>query len=72
MDGGIQLARPEELEPDELMGDGETVILIIGDRGKMMCDTYGRNPRLLPSGLNEHVQVPQTLPVFQKDTIING
>ena len=62
MDGGIQPARPEELEPDELMGDGGNGILIIGDRGKMMCDTYGRNPRLLPSGLNVHVQVPQTLP----------
>ena len=62
MDGGIQPARPEELEPDELMGDGGNGVIIIGDRGKMMCDTYGRNARLLPTRLNEHVQVPQTLP----------
>ena len=38
MDGGIQPARPEELEPDELMGDGGNGVIIIGDRGKMMCD----------------------------------
>ena len=50
----------------------EEMVLIIGDRGKMMCDTYGENPRLLPSALNEHVQVPKLSPVFQKGTIING
>ena len=32
MDGGIQPARPEELEPNEIMGDGGNGVLIIGDR----------------------------------------
>lgn len=62
MDGGIQPARPEELGPDEQMGDGGNGVIIEGTRGKMMCGTYGSNPRLLPSSLNDLISVPQTLP----------
>jgi hypothetical protein len=62
MDGGIQPERPEELLPDEMMGDGGNGVLIIGDKGKMMCSTYGRNPLLLPTSLNEMVDVPETIP----------
>lgn len=61
MDGGIQPERPEELEPNEVMGDGGNGVIMIGNRGKMMCSTYGRNPRLLPTSLTEMVNVPQTV-----------
>jgi predicted dehydrogenase len=49
MDGGIQPERPEELGPNEKMGDGGNGVIMVGTKGKLMCDTYGRNPRLLPS-----------------------
>lgn len=62
MDGGIQPSRPPELGPDEIMGDGGNGVIIEGTRGKMMCSTYGRNPRLLPTSLTEAVNVPQTQP----------
>ncbi|RXF69646.1 Gfo/Idh/MocA family protein [Arcticibacter tournemirensis] len=62
MDGGIQPERPEELGPNELFGDGGNGTLFIGTKGKMMCSTYGADPRLLPLTRNSEVQVKQTLP----------
>ena len=61
MDGGIQPQRPEELGPNELMGDGGNGTIFIGTRGKMMCATYGANPQLLPTSLTSEVTVPQTI-----------
>ena len=61
MDGGIQPIRPEELGANEKMGDGGNGVIMQGSKGTIMCDTYGRNPRLLPSKLNEYVNVPETL-----------
>ena len=40
MDGGIQPARPEELGPNEVFGDGGNGVLFVGTKGKMMCGTY--------------------------------
>lgn len=62
MDGGIQPERPEELEPNEVMGDGGNGTLFVGTRGKFMCSTYGLNPRLLPVSLTKDVNVPQKYP----------
>lgn len=56
MDGGIQPERPEELGPNELFGDGGNGTLFIGTKGKMMCSTYGANPRMLPTGKTEEVK----------------
>lgn len=61
MDGGIQPERPEELGADEVFGDGGNGVLIIGTKGKMMCSTYGRNPRLLPTSKTAEVNLPQTI-----------
>ena len=61
MDGGIQPARPEELGSNELMGDGGNGVLMIGSKGKMMCDVYGKNPRLLPTDVNDYINVPETI-----------
>lgn len=55
MDGGIQPARPEELGPNEVFGDGGNGILLIGDKGKILADTYGENARLLPTSRKENV-----------------
>lgn len=62
MDGGIQPPRPEELGPNEVMGDGGNGVIFIGSKGKMMCSTYGANPRLLPTAKTAEVKVKQTLP----------
>ncbi|MFV8225865.1 Gfo/Idh/MocA family protein [Christiangramia aquimixticola] len=59
MDGGIKPMRPEELGPEETFGDGGNGALIIGSKGKMMCGTYGMNPRLLPTSRTEEVNVPK-------------
>ena len=61
MDGGIQPERPEELGPEEIMGEGGNGVVMIGTKGKMMCGTYGRKPSLLPTKLNKEVEVPQTI-----------
>lgn len=59
MDGGIKPARPDELEPDEIMGDGNSGILFVGTKGKMMASEYAANPRLIPVSRTAEVQVPQ-------------
>ena len=61
MDGGIQPERPEELAANELMGDGGNGVIFVGTKGKMMCDTYGANARLLPLSRNKEVQLAQTI-----------
>jgi predicted dehydrogenase len=62
MDGGIQPERPEELGPNEQFGDGGNGTLFIGTKGKMMCSTYGANPRLLPTSRTAEVKVKQKYP----------
>ena len=59
MDGGIQPERPLELEPNEIFGDGGNGTLFVGTKGKMMCDTYGLNPRLLPLTKNQNLNIAQ-------------
>ncbi|MEO6290542.1 MAG: Gfo/Idh/MocA family oxidoreductase, partial [Ginsengibacter sp.] len=61
MDGGIQPKRPEELGPNDVFGDGGNGTLFIGTKGKMMCGTYGANPKLLPLSRNTEVSVPQKI-----------
>gem|GEM_PF-993453 len=55
MDGGIQPARPDELGPNEIFGDGGNGILLVGTKGKILADTYGQNARLLPTSRKEQV-----------------
>ncbi len=62
MDGGIQPDRPDELGPNELFGDGGNGTLFIGTKAKMMCGTYGADPRLLPLSRNKEVNVKQNIP----------
>lgn len=61
MDGGIQPTRPEELGSNEQMGDGGNGVIIEGTKGKMMCSTYGVNPRLLPTSKTKDINVPASL-----------
>jgi predicted dehydrogenase len=60
-DGGFMPKRPEEMGETKLTGEGG--VLYIGSKGKLMHDTYGANPRLLPQSLHDAVGTPkQTLP----------
>ena len=61
MDGGIQPERPEELGPNERMGDGGNGVIFVGTKGKMMCGTYSSLPSLLPTSRNQEVKTPQTI-----------
>ena len=45
-DGGLTPAKPAEIGDEQLNGEGG--ILYIGTKGKMLQETYGLNPRLLP------------------------
>lgn len=62
MDGGLLPQRPEELLPDEEMGNWDGGVIFEGTKGKMMCDCYGGNPRLLPTSRMKEAKLPkQTL-----------
>ena len=45
-DGGILPERPEELEPDRRLPESGTIF--VGDKGKLICETYSESPRLIP------------------------
>jgi predicted dehydrogenase len=58
MDGGLLPKRPNELLPDEPMGNWDGGVIFEGTKGKMMADCYGENPRLLPTKLMKEVSFP--------------
>lgn len=61
-DGGLKPPKPDEMDEDEQLPDGGGV-LYVGDEGKLLHETYGTNPRLLPAGLMEEArEVEQTFP----------
>ena len=67
-DGGMMPPRPAELEDDEPMGNWDGGVIFEGSSGKIMCDCYGANPRLLPTKLMKNFQEPeQTLARIQED-----
>jgi len=62
-DGGLRPRRPDELKDDEMLGDGSGGCLFVGDKGKLSCGTYGREPTLLPtSRMEDFEEPPQMLP----------
>jgi predicted dehydrogenase len=58
-DGGLTPPKPEEIGDEPLNGEGG--ILYIGSKGKMLQDTYGLNPRLLPQSLNDSAGDPKPI-----------
>jgi len=60
-DGGLLPPKPEELGEEKVNPGGG--VLYVGSKGKLMQDTYGANPRLLPKSLHESAGTPpQKLP----------
>ena len=61
-DGGMMPPRPDELGPNEKMGDDDGGLLFIGETGTLMCGNYGRNLKLIPAKMTKAVPPPpQTL-----------
>jgi len=58
-DGDMKPPKPEELEGEELNGEGG--ILYVGTKGKMYQLTYGLEPRLLPKSLHDATPKPKQL-----------
>ena len=62
MDGGLIPKRPEELLPDEKMGDGTNGFIFEGTKGKIM-GSYNIPPKLLPTSRMTEVTFPNpTIP----------
>jgi predicted dehydrogenase len=58
-DGGLLPPKPVEMGEEELNKGGG--VLFIGTKGKLLHDTYGYNPRLLPKSLHDSTaRPPQT------------
>lgn len=55
-DGGLLPAKPVEMGDEEFNKGGGT--LVIGTKGKLLYETYGDKPRLLPKSLHESVGTP--------------
>ena len=55
-DGGLLPPRPEEMGEEKMNPTGG--ILYVGSKGKMLQDTYGLGPRLLPKSLHESTPAP--------------
>jgi hypothetical protein len=59
-DGGLYPPRPDVL-PDDVTLKSEGGVIFVGEKGILMHDTYGSNPRLFPIALTEDAAlVPKT------------
>jgi hypothetical protein len=64
-DGGIYPPRPDML-PDDVELASEGGAIFVGEKGILLHDTYGANPRLYPHALMEQAAaVPQSIPRIQ-------
>jgi predicted dehydrogenase len=60
-DGGLYPPRPDVL-PDDVTLKSEGGVIFYGEKGILMHDTYGDNPRLYPQALMEQTaQVPKSM-----------
>ncbi len=59
-DGGIKPRRPDELLPDEEMGEWDGGIIFEGSKGKIMAGLFGRNPTLLPTNKMKTTNLPKS------------
>ena len=62
-DGGLMPPRPPELEEGRRMGNEDGGVLLVGDKGTIMCGCYGMNPRLIPeTEMKAYQQPPPSIP----------
>jgi predicted dehydrogenase len=58
-DGGLMPPRPADLEAGRMMGDSGGGVLFVGDKAKLMCSTYGENPRIIPESKMKEYRRPE-------------
>jgi len=58
-DGGLMPPRPHDIEPGRMMGDDGGGVLFVGDKGHLMCNTYGESPRLVPETKMQEYKRPE-------------
>ncbi len=58
-DGGNLPPRPEDVPPEERIGDNEGGSLFIGEKGMVSAGTYGMGLRLLPKALADQHERPK-------------
>jgi predicted dehydrogenase len=67
LDGGLMAPRPEVL-PEKVSLERGGGVIIIGEKGILMHETYGKNPRLFPESLMEAAaKVPQKYERIETD-----
>ncbi|QMU28619.1 Gfo/Idh/MocA family protein [Adhaeribacter radiodurans] len=64
-DGGILPKRPEELLPDEPLGDRDGGMIFIGTKGKISAGMWGRKPTLLPTSRMQNNLPQVTVPLVE-------
>jgi hypothetical protein len=70
-DGGLFPPRPDGL-PDDVVFDSEGGGIFIGDKGILIHNTYGENPRLFPESCAQAGEaVPKTLPRIEESHQMN-
>jgi hypothetical protein len=72
-DGGLMPPRPDVLPESVTLQRGGGVIFFVGEKGILLHDTYGRNPRLYPETLMEAAKaVPQKYERVEADAQNNA
>ncbi len=62
-DGGLMPPRPTDLEEGRRMGDSGGGVLLVGDKGTIMCSTYGNNARIIPeTKMRAYKRPPKSIP----------
>jgi predicted dehydrogenase len=60
-DGGIMPDLPDDLDPERRIPDSGTIF--VGDKAKLICDTYSEHPRIFPEAkMQAYKRPPKTLP----------
>ena len=60
-DGGLLPERPDELEEGRSMGTNG--VIFVGDKGKLMCGSYGSSPQIIPySEMKKYKRPEKTIP----------
>jgi len=62
-DGGSTPQRPESLELGRKLGESGNGLLLVGDKGTIMCGGWSGNPRLIPeTRMRAYKRPPKSLP----------
>jgi predicted dehydrogenase len=70
-DGGLYPPRPDLL-PDDVVLKSEGGVIMYGEKGILMHDTYGANPRIWPESLMAEAQnVPKSIPRIETSHELN-